>query len=176
MFLRSVLMLQLLIHNFFLAYFFKKFLCGPFLKSLLSLLKHCFCFIFWFLGYESGRTLSPRPGIKPTPLALESEVLTTGPPGKLICDWTCRKPEWILYAVWMARSKREEPIHLAPPHTQNICFLITMVAGSTPPKPPQIQEGCTGLSWWLKPKKPQTCGWSSCMSHKLFVEAALVAV
>ena len=84
MFLRSVLMLQLLIHNFFLAYFFKKFLCGPFLKSLLSLLKYCFCFIFWFLGYESGRTLSPRSGIKPTPLALESEVLTTGPPGKFL--------------------------------------------------------------------------------------------
>ena len=84
MFLRSVLMLQLLIHNFFLAYFFKKFLCGPFLKSLLSLLKYCFCFIFWFLGYESGRTLSPRSGIKPTPLALEGEVLTTGPPGKFL--------------------------------------------------------------------------------------------
>ena len=84
MFLRSVLMLQLLIHNFFLAYFFKKFLCGPFLKSLLSLLKYCFSFIFWFLGYESGRTLSPRPGIKPTPLALESEVLTSGPPGKFL--------------------------------------------------------------------------------------------
>ena len=50
----------------------------------MNLLKYCFCFIFWFLGYESGRTLSLRPGIKPAPLASESEVLTTGPPGNFL--------------------------------------------------------------------------------------------
>ena len=34
---------------------------------------------FWLQGMWD---LSPRPGIEPTPPALESEVLTTGPPGK----------------------------------------------------------------------------------------------
>ena len=30
--------------------------------------------------------LAPQPGIVPTPLALEGEVLTTGPPGKPLKD------------------------------------------------------------------------------------------
>ena len=38
---------------------------------------------FGFLASRNvGGILSPRPGIKPTPLALEGEVLTAGPPGK----------------------------------------------------------------------------------------------
>ena len=38
---------------------------GPFLKSLLTLLQHCFCFMFWFLGQEACGILVPRPGIEP---------------------------------------------------------------------------------------------------------------
>ena len=38
--------------------------------------------MFWFFGCEACRILALRPGIKPTSLALEREVLTTGPPGK----------------------------------------------------------------------------------------------
>ena len=41
----------------------------------------CFDFFFFF-GHEACRILAPRPGIEPTPPALEGEVLTTGPPGK----------------------------------------------------------------------------------------------
>ena len=38
--------------------------------------------MFWFFGREAYGILAPRPGIEPTPPALEGEVLTTGPPGK----------------------------------------------------------------------------------------------
>ena len=37
---------------------------------------------FGFFGCEACGILAPWPGIKPTHPALESEVLTTGPPGK----------------------------------------------------------------------------------------------
>ena len=37
---------------------------------------------FWVFGPEACGILAPRPVIKPTPPALEGEVLTTGPPGK----------------------------------------------------------------------------------------------
>ena len=35
-----------------------------------------------FFGRKACGILAPRPGIEPTPPALEGEVLTTGPPGK----------------------------------------------------------------------------------------------
>ena len=38
--------------------------------------------MFWFFGHEACGILAPRPGIEPTPPALEGEVLTTGPLGK----------------------------------------------------------------------------------------------
>jgi len=59
-------------------YFFKYFLCEPFLKSLLN----CFCFMFWFFGIEPCGILAPQQGIEPLSPALEGKVLTTGPPGK----------------------------------------------------------------------------------------------
>ena len=52
------------------------------LKSLLNLLQYCFCFMFWFFGYEAHGILALQPGIEPTPCALEGTVLTTGPTGK----------------------------------------------------------------------------------------------
>ena len=36
----------------------------------------------FFFGFEACGILAPRPGIKLRHLALEGEVLTTGPPGK----------------------------------------------------------------------------------------------
>ena len=45
------------------------------LKSLLSLLQHCFCFMFFgFLAWEACGILAPQPGVESTPLALEGEV------------------------------------------------------------------------------------------------------
>ena len=38
--------------------------------------------MFWFFGCEACGILGLRPGIEPTPPALEGTVLTTGPPGK----------------------------------------------------------------------------------------------
>ena len=38
--------------------------------------------MFWFFGPEACGISTPRPGVEPTPPALEGEVLTTGPPGK----------------------------------------------------------------------------------------------
>ena len=58
------------------------FWCGPFLKSLLSLLQHCFCLMFWLFGHKAYGILAPWPGIEPAPPALEGEILTTGLPGK----------------------------------------------------------------------------------------------
>ena len=55
---------------------------GIFLKSLLNLLQYCFCFMFWFYGQEACGILAAQPGTEPLPSALESKVLTTGPPGK----------------------------------------------------------------------------------------------
>ena len=65
--------------SFFLFFFSW---CGPFLKFLLNLLKYCCYFMFWFIGHEPCEISASPPGIKPTPLALEGEVLTTGPLGK----------------------------------------------------------------------------------------------
>ena len=75
--------LDTLIHNFFffLTDFF--FQCGPVLMLLLNLSHYCFC--CWCSVFSATRhagSLAPRPGIEPTPLALESDVPTTGPPGK----------------------------------------------------------------------------------------------
>ena len=39
-------------------------------------------FVFWFFGHEPLGILAPWPGIEPAHPALESEVLTTGLPGK----------------------------------------------------------------------------------------------
>ena len=52
-----------------------------FKKSLLNLLQCCLCFIF-FSGPEAFGILTPQLGIKPTPPALEGEVLTNRLPGK----------------------------------------------------------------------------------------------
>ena len=38
--------------------------------------------MFWFFGYEACGILASQPGIKPTPPALEGEVLISGPQGK----------------------------------------------------------------------------------------------
>ena len=38
--------------------------------------------MFHFFGHEASEILDPRPGIEPTPPALEGKVLTTGSPGK----------------------------------------------------------------------------------------------
>ena len=59
--------------------FLRFFWCGPFLKSLLNLLQHCFCYMSWF--FDRGM-LALWPGIKPTPSALEGKVPTAGSPGK----------------------------------------------------------------------------------------------
>ena len=45
------------------------------------LLQYCFCFMLWVFGFQACEILASRPEIKPTPPALEGEVLTTGPPG-----------------------------------------------------------------------------------------------
>ena len=67
---------------FFYKIFFLFFKCGLFLKPLLNLLQHCFCFMF-LEGFspEACGILALWPGIKPSFPALKGEVLTTGPSG-----------------------------------------------------------------------------------------------
>ena len=46
-----------------------------FLKSLLNLLQHCFCFPFWLFGREARVISPPQPRIKPAPWKAKSEPL-----------------------------------------------------------------------------------------------------
>lgn len=62
------------------------FLYGPFLESSLSLLQYCFCCIFKFCPQSRGISAPSTPGIRPTPVALEGDVLTTGPQGSPSVD------------------------------------------------------------------------------------------
>ena len=59
---------------------------GPFLKSLLSLVQYCFCFMFLFFVHEACEILVPYPGTKPTPCALDSS-LNHWTPGKSQVLW-----------------------------------------------------------------------------------------
>ena len=62
---------QALFKGAFLSFFFFKF--------LLNLLQYCACCLHF--GQESCGILAPQPGIETARPALESEVLTTRPPG-----------------------------------------------------------------------------------------------
>ena len=63
--------------------FFKDlfFFDDHFLKFSLNLLHFCFCFMSWVCSHRVCMISAPRPETKPAPLALEGEVLTTGPQG-----------------------------------------------------------------------------------------------
>lgn len=50
-----------------------------FLKSVLNLLQYCFCCVFWSFGPQACGILAPQAETKPTSLALEGGVFTTGP-------------------------------------------------------------------------------------------------
>ena len=75
--------------------FLKSFLMWTIFKVFMNLLQYCFClYILNFLIWEACGILAPLPGIKPTPRALEGEVLTTRSPGKslvvfLLLPWGC---------------------------------------------------------------------------------------
>ena len=56
----------LLFSRFFFISFF--FYVDQILKSLLNLLRYCFCFMFWFFGHEAGGILVPQPRIESAPL------------------------------------------------------------------------------------------------------------
>ena len=59
------------------------FWSGPFLKSLLSLLHHCFCFMFLFFECKLCGILAPWSAIKPAFLHWKvKSLLTIGLPGK----------------------------------------------------------------------------------------------
>ena len=67
---------------------FKIFSCGPFFKSLLNWLQHCFCFLSLYFGPEACGILALWSEIKPSPPASEGGVLTTAPLGKsLVYSW-----------------------------------------------------------------------------------------
>ena len=49
----------------YFLFIFKNFLCGPFFKSLLSLLLYCFCFMFQLFGPEACGIFAPELALKP---------------------------------------------------------------------------------------------------------------
>ena len=53
-----------------------------FFKSLLNLLQYCLFFVLVFWPHSMWDLNSPTRDLEPVPPALESKVLTTGPPGK----------------------------------------------------------------------------------------------
>ena len=70
-------------------FYFRFFWCGPFLKSLLNLLRYCFSLFFfydvlafWLRGmWEFSFMTRDWTAIPPQPAALEAKVLATEPPG-----------------------------------------------------------------------------------------------
>ena len=62
----------------FVFFFLKR---GPFLKSMLNLLQHCFCFMLWFFGQEACGISAPWPGTEPQPLHWKAKF-NPGLPGK----------------------------------------------------------------------------------------------
>ena len=86
--------------SFFFSFFFG---CEPFLKSLLTLLQYCLCFLFWFFGYEACGILPPQSVIEPVPPTLEGKVLTTGLSGKSLELPFSYSPFWlccVFVAAW----------------------------------------------------------------------------
>ena len=83
--------------------------CGLFLKSLLHLLWHCLCSLFWSLGPEACGILVPWPGIRPAPLALEGQVPTTGPPrkSKNMSSWMASQSQNIFTCILWSWHKCE---------------------------------------------------------------------
>ena len=83
--------------------------CGLFLKSLLNLLWHCLCSLFWSLGPEACGILVPWPGIRPAPLALEGQVPTTGPPwmSKNMSSWMASQSQNIFTCILWSWHKCE---------------------------------------------------------------------
>ena len=72
---------QLNIESFILFKIF--FWCTWFLKVFIEFVRILLRFMSWCFGHEAWKILAPRRGIEPVPPALEGEVLTTWPPGKL---------------------------------------------------------------------------------------------
>ena len=65
-------------------YFLKTFLMWTVFKVFTEFVTILLLFyIFGFFGQEACGILAPGPGIEPAPPALEGEVLTAGPPGKV---------------------------------------------------------------------------------------------
>ena len=83
--------------------FLSFFRCEPFLKTLLTLLQYCLCFLFWFFGYEACGILPPQSVIEPVPPTLEGKVLTTGLSGKSLELPFSYSPFWlccVFVAAW----------------------------------------------------------------------------
>ena len=102
-------------YDCFLFRFF--FSCGPFKKSLLSLLQYCFYFIFWFFGSKACGILALWPGIEPAYPAMEGEILTMGSPGK---------------SLWLKISSTQANVpHFPPPlfHPLTLLWVRKLLRG-----------------------------------------------
>ena len=75
-------------------FFFKDFLMWASFKSLYWICCNIASVLYFgFLDHEACGILASQPWIKPAPPALESEVLTTGPPGDVL-GHPCLKQLW----------------------------------------------------------------------------------
>jgi len=84
--------------------FLSFFWCEPFLKSLLTLLQYCLCFLFWFFGYEACGILPPQSVIEPILPALQGKVLTTGLSAKSLELPFSFSPFWLCCVFVAARG------------------------------------------------------------------------
>ena len=115
---------------FFFFFFFKIFLMWTIFKVFIEFVTTLLLFYVLVYGHEACGILAPRPGIEPTPPALEGKVLTTEPPGKSLDlhSWAC------------------EPVFLQGKHQEMDrwchCFFKRAAWSLTLRK---LLEGCVGL-------------------------------
>ena len=95
-----------------------------FFKSLLNLLQYCFCFVFWFPGYEACGIVGPELGIEPALPALDGELLAPGLPEKTlpVCPLhlpPAHSPPW--------REQHCENASRVLKHSTELCLVISFL-------------------------------------------------
>ena len=126
----------LFLYLHWLAAFLRFFWWGAFLVlsafvTVLLVLSVVLCFFFF---HNACAILAPRQGIKPTLPALEGEVLTTGPSGKLFCIYVLDHILILFLSIFKKSCKRATIMQililimqiLVIPHNANIWYYLSI--------------------------------------------------
>jgi len=143
--------------------------CGPFLKFLLNLLKYCCYFMFWFIGHEPCGISASPPGIKPTPLVLEGEVLTTGPLGKSL-----EGKFWVHASHWL--TEFPSGIKLQVAHSGNLLgndwtFLLAAFPFLSHFAHPPVLQICSHINYLHSDSRLGFYSWGQAPSPPTWISA-----